>query len=94
MSGDVEEGVEEEVSLTLPQVGRLEEGGRPDALGGARGVQAQHALVSEAPKVLRCCCGDVEGLGLGRCGGWWCGAWRGGWCGLEGVVVVVACLVW
>ena len=39
-SGDVEEGIEEEVSDALPQGGRLDEGGRPDALGGARGVEA------------------------------------------------------
>ena len=35
VSGDAEEGVEEEVSDALPQGGRLDEGGRPDAFGGA-----------------------------------------------------------
>ena len=40
MSGDVEEGVEEEVSDALPQGGRPDEGGRRDALGGARGAKA------------------------------------------------------
>ena len=40
VSGDVEEGVEEEVSDALPEGGRLDEGGRPDELGGARGVEA------------------------------------------------------
>ena len=40
VSGDVEEGVEEEVSDAFPQGGRLDQGGRPDALGGARGPEA------------------------------------------------------
>ena len=40
MSGDVEEGVEEEVSDALPHGGRLDQGRRPDALGGAGGVEA------------------------------------------------------
>ena len=40
MSGDVEEGVEEEVSDALPQDGRLDQGGGPDALGGAGGAEA------------------------------------------------------
>ena len=35
VSSDVEEGVEEEVSDTLPQGGCLDQGGRPDALGAA-----------------------------------------------------------
>ena len=39
MSGDVAEGVEEEVSDALPEGGRLDQGGRPDALGGAGGVE-------------------------------------------------------
>ena len=39
VSGDVENGVAEEVSDALPQGGRLDEGGRPDALGGARGEE-------------------------------------------------------
>ena len=40
VSGKMEEGVKEEVSDALPQGGRLDEGGRPDALGGAPGVEA------------------------------------------------------
>ena len=40
VSGDVEEGVEEEVSDALPQGGRLDQGGPPDALGGAGGAEA------------------------------------------------------
>ena len=40
VSGDVEEGVEEEVSAALPQGGRLHEGGGLDVLGGAGGVEA------------------------------------------------------
>ena len=40
VSGDVEEGSDEEVSDVLPQGGRLDQGGRPDALGGAGGVEA------------------------------------------------------
>ena len=40
MSGDVEEGVKEEVSDAVPQGGRLDQGGRPDALGGAGVVEA------------------------------------------------------
>ena len=75
VSGDVEEGVEEEVSDALPQVGRLDEGGPPDAWADAQCVEAQHLLVSEAPEVLPYCCGVVDGVGLGRCGGWWCCAW-------------------
>ena len=35
VSGDVGEGVEEEISDAFPHGGRLDEGGRPDALGGA-----------------------------------------------------------
>ena len=50
VSGDVEEGVEEEVSDAFPTGGRLDQGGRPDALGGAGGVEAQHLLVPEPPK--------------------------------------------
>ena len=52
MSDDVEEGVEEEVSDAFPQDGRLDQGGRPDALGGAGGVEAQHVLVPESSEVL------------------------------------------
>ena len=73
MSGDVEEGVEEEVSDVFPQGGCLDQGGRLDALGGARGVQARHLLVPESPEVLPYRCGVVQGVGFGRCGGWWCG---------------------
>ena len=73
MSGDVEEGVEEEVSDVFPQGGRLDQDGRSDALGGAGGVEAQHPLVPESPEVLPYRCGVVQGVGFGRCGGWWCG---------------------
>ena len=73
MSGDVEEGVEEEVSDALPQGGRLDQGDRPDALCGAGGVEAQHLLVPESPEVLPYRCGVVQGVGFGRCGDWWCG---------------------
>ena len=59
VSGDVEEGVEEEVSDAFPQGGRLDQGDRPDALGGAGGVEAQHLLVPESPEVLPYCCGVV-----------------------------------
>ena len=40
VSSDVEEGVEEEVPDALPQGGRLDEGGCPDAFGGARVLEA------------------------------------------------------
>ena len=40
MSDSVEEGVEEEVSDTLPHGGRADEGGLPNALGDARRVGA------------------------------------------------------
>ena len=73
VSGEVEEGVEEEVPDAFPQGGRLDQGGRPDALGGARGVEAQHLPVPESPEVLLYRCGVVQGVGFGRCGGWWCG---------------------
>ena len=52
LSGDVEEGVEEEVSDALPQGGCLHQGGRPDALGSAAGAEAQHLLVPESAEVL------------------------------------------
>ena len=52
VSGDVEEGVEEQVSDAFPQGGRLDQGGRPDAPGGAGGVEAQHFLVPDSPEVL------------------------------------------
>ena len=45
VSGDVEEGVEEEISDAFAQGGRLDKGGRPDGLAGARGVEPQHLLV-------------------------------------------------
>ena len=52
VSGDLEQGVEEEISDAFPQGGRLDQGVRPDALGGARGVEALHLLVPESPEVL------------------------------------------
>ena len=55
----MEEGVEEEVSDAFPQGGRLDQGGRSDALGGAGGAEAQHVLVPESPKVLPYRCGVV-----------------------------------
>ena len=70
MSGDVEEGVEEQVSDAFPQGDRLDQGCPPDALGGARGAEAQHLLVPESPEVLAYRCGVVQGVGFGRCGGW------------------------
>ena len=73
MSGGVEQGVEAEVSDAFPQGGRLHQGDRPDALGGAGGLEAQHLLVSESPEVLPYRCGVVQGVGFGRCGGWWWG---------------------
>ena len=39
VSGSVEEDVEEEVTHTLPQGGRVDQGGRPDALCGAGCVE-------------------------------------------------------
>ena len=69
----MEEGFEEEVSDALPQGGRLDQAGRLDALGGARGVEAQHLLVPRSPEVLPYRCGVVQGGGFGRCGGLWCG---------------------
>ena len=59
MSGDVEEGVEEEVSDAFPQGGRLDQGARRDALGGAGGAEAQHVLVTESSEVLPYRCGVV-----------------------------------
>ena len=58
VSGDVEKGVEEEVSDALPESGRLDKGGSPDALGGAGGVEAQHLLFSSP----RRCCRIAAGL--------------------------------
>ena len=55
----MEEGVEEEVSDAFPQGGCLDQGDRSDALGGARGVEAQHLLVPESPEVLPYRCGVV-----------------------------------
>ena len=69
----MEGGVEESVSDAFPQGGRLDQGGRRDALGGAGGVEAQHLLVPESPEVLPYRCGVVQGVGFGRCGGWWSG---------------------
>ena len=56
MSGDVEEGVKEEVSDTFPQGGRLDQGGRPDAGAAAGGAEAQHdVLFPDSPEVpYRC----------------------------------------
>ena len=59
MSGDLEEGVGEGVSDTFSQGGCLDQGGRPDALGGAKGAEAQHVLVPESLEVLPYRCGDV-----------------------------------
>ena len=59
VSGDVEEGVEEEVSDAFPQGGRLDQGVHPDGLGGAERVEAQHLLVPESPEVLPYRCGVV-----------------------------------
>ena len=70
----MEEGVEEEVSDAFPQGGRLDQGDRPDAGAGAGGKEAQHDVVfPESPEVLPYRCGVVQGIGFGRCGGWWCG---------------------
>ena len=55
----MEEGVGEEVSDAFPQAGRLDQGDRQDALGGAGGVEAQHLLVPESPEVLPYRCGVV-----------------------------------
>ena len=65
------EGVKEDVSDAFPQGGRLDQGCRPDALGGAGGVEAQHLLVPESPEVLQYRCGVVQAVGFGRCRGWW-----------------------
>ena len=70
VSGDVEGCVEEEVSDASPRGGRLDQGGRPDALGGAGGVDAQHLLVPESPEVRPYRCGVVQGVGFARCSGW------------------------
>ena len=73
VSGDLQEGVEDQVSDAFSQGGRLDQADRPDALGGAGGVEAQHLLVPESSDVLPYRCGVVQGVGFGRCGGWWCG---------------------
>ena len=60
VSGDVEEGVEEEVSDAFPKGGRLDQGGCPDAGAGAGGAEAQHdVLFPQSPKVLPYRCGVV-----------------------------------
>ena len=60
VSGDVEEGVEEEVSDAFPQGGRLDQGGRPDGGVGAGGAEVQHdVLFPESPEVLPYRCGVV-----------------------------------
>ena len=60
VSGDVEEGVEEEVSDAFHQGGSLDQGGGPDAGAGAGGAEAQHdVLFPESPEVLPYRCGVV-----------------------------------
>ena len=59
VSGDVEEGVQEEVSDAFPQGGCLDQGAGLDALGGAGGVEAQHLPVPESLVVLPYRCGVV-----------------------------------
>ena len=60
VSGDVEEGVEEEVSDAFPHGGRLDQGGRPDGGAGAGGAEVQHdVLFPESPEVLPYRCGVV-----------------------------------
>ena len=60
VSGDVEEGVKEEVSDAFPQGGRLDQGGRPDGGAGAGGAEVQHdVLFPESPEVLPYSCGVV-----------------------------------
>ena len=60
VSGDVEEGVEEEVSDAFPQGGRLDQGGRPDGGAGAGVAEVQHnVLFPESPEVLPYRCGVV-----------------------------------
>ena len=59
VSGDVGDGVGEEVSDAILLGSRLDQIGRPDALVGAGGVEAQHLLVSEPPEVLLYRCGVV-----------------------------------
>ena len=74
VSGDVEEGVEEEVSDAFPQGGRLDQGGRPDGGAGAGGAEVQHdVLFPDPPEGLPYRCGVLQGVGFGRCGDWWCG---------------------
>ena len=60
VSGDVEEGIEEEVSDAFPQGGRLNQGGRPDGGAGAGGAEVQHdVLFPESSEVLPYRCGVV-----------------------------------
>ena len=60
VSGDVEEGVEEEVSDAFPQGGRLNQGGGPDGGAGAGGAEVPHdVLFPESPEVLPYRCGVV-----------------------------------
>ena len=94
VSGDVQEGVEEEVSDAPPQGGCLDEDGRPDALGCARGLEAYHLPLSVTRELLPYCCREVEGVGPASVvpGGAACG--RGGGVGGAGAVVVVVCGVW
>ena len=55
----MEAGVAEEISDAFPQGGRLDQGDRPHALGGAGGLEVQHLVVSESPEVLPYRCGVV-----------------------------------
>ena len=68
----MEEGVNEEVPDAFPQGGRLDQGGCPDALGSAGGSEAQYLPGPESLEVLPYRFGVVQGVGFGRCGGWWC----------------------
>ena len=88
VSGDVEEGVGEEVSDAFPQAGCLDQGDRPDALGGARGVEAQ---LPESPEVLPTAAGLCRAWGSAgaAAGGAGCdgkgGVGWGGWSSLSRV---------
>ena len=63
MSGDVEDGVEGEISDALAQGGRLEEAGRPDGLIGAQGAETQQLLVPVTLEALLYRGEGVEGKG-------------------------------
>ena len=69
VSGDVEEGVDQEVSDPLAQGGCLDKGGRTDGLGGAQGARQQHLLVPVHSQEVLLYSGMVlEDKGGGRCG--------------------------